>query len=83
MDEKGTTHNSVSFAHLLEKVSTLGQELTFVIGGSNGLDISVRQYADYQISLSSLTFTHNFARVILEEQLYRACTIIAKKIYHK
>ena len=83
LEEKGTLRNSRDFAGFLERIGGLGQEIVFVIGSGIGLHESMHQVSNYQISLSSLTFPHNFARVLLEEQIYRACTIIARKEYHK
>ena len=83
LEEKGVVRNSIDFANFLERVGGLGQELIFVIGSGIGLHQSLRNISNHQISLSPLTFPHNFARVLLEEQIYRACTIIARKEYHK
>lgn len=83
LEEKGTLRNSKDFASFLERVGGLGRELVFVVGSGIGLHPMLHQYSNYSISLSPLTFPHNMARVILEEQLYRACTIINKKEYHK
>lgn len=83
LEEKGQQRNSVDFANYLERIGGLGQELVFVIGSGAGLHSSLKAHSNYQISLSPLTFTHNFARVLLEEQIYRACTIISGKEYHK
>ncbi len=83
MEEKGTLRNSVDFAKYLERISSLGQEIVFVIGSGVGLHKSLKENSNYSISLSLLTFPHNFARILLEEQIYRACTIISGKEYHK
>lgn len=83
LEEKGIERSSVEFAGFLDRVGSLGQELVFVIGSGLGLHPQLRALSNYQISLSSLTFTHNFARVLLEEQMYRACTIVHHKEYHK
>jgi len=83
LEEKGTLRNSKDFANFLERIGGLGQEIIFVLGSGIGLHNSLSVLSNYQISLSPLTFPHNFARVLLEEQLYRACTIIARKEYHK
>lgn len=83
LEEKGTLRNSVDFASFLERTGSLGKELVFVIGSGIGLHSSLKQYSNYSISLSPLTFLHNMARVILEEQIYRACTILSGKEYHK
>jgi 23S rRNA (pseudouridine1915-N3)-methyltransferase len=83
LEEKGNLRNSKDFAGFLERVGGLGKELVFVIGSGIGLHESLHQYSNYSISLSPLTFPHNMARVVLEEQIYRACTILAGKEYHK
>jgi len=83
LEEKGSLRNSKDFAGFLERVGGLGKELVFVIGSGIGLHESIHQYSNYSISLSPLTFPHNMARVVLEEQIYRACTIFAGKSYHK
>jgi 23S rRNA (pseudouridine1915-N3)-methyltransferase len=58
-------------------------KLTFVIGGSNGLHEDIKNRADIMLSLSRMTFTHSFARIILLEQIYRGCKIIEGGKYHK
>jgi 23S rRNA (pseudouridine1915-N3)-methyltransferase len=83
MEEKGTLRNSVDFATFLQRVGGLGKELVFVLGSGVGLHSSLKEHSNYNLSLSPLTFPHNMARVILEEQIYRACTILSGKEYHK
>ena len=83
LDEKGHSRTSTELAKFLDRLGSLGQELVFVVGSGAGLHPSLKEVSNYQISLSPLTFTHNFARVLLEEQIYRVCTIIAGKEYHK
>ncbi|MBI5530721.1 MAG: 23S rRNA (pseudouridine(1915)-N(3))-methyltransferase RlmH [Candidatus Doudnabacteria bacterium] len=83
LEEKGTLRNSPDFATFLERTGGLGKELIFVIGSGVGLHSSLKSYSNYSISLSPLTFPHNMARILLEEQIYRACTILAGKEYHK
>jgi len=83
LEEKGTVRNSKDFAGFLERIGGLGKEMVFVIGSGLGLHQSLHENSNYSISLSPLTFTHNFARVLLEEQIYRACTILNGKEYHK
>lgn len=56
--------------------------LHFLIGGAYGLSDAVRQRADQVLSLSRLTWTHQMARLLLLEQLYRAMTIIRNEPYH-
>jgi len=83
LEEKGASKNSRDFASFINRLGSLGQEIIFVLGGSLGVHSSLRGISNHQISLSPLTFTHNFARVLLEEQLYRTCTILSGKAYHK
>lgn len=83
LEENGTLRDSMAFAQNLERLSSLGQELVFVIGSGIGLDESLKEVSNYTFSLSKLTFPHNMARIILLEQLYRAATIISGKEYHK
>lgn len=83
LEEKGQERNSVDFANFLDRIGGLGQEIVFVLGSGIGLHDSLKNYSNYTISLSKLTFPHNIARILLEEQIYRACTIINGKKYHK
>jgi 23S rRNA (pseudouridine1915-N3)-methyltransferase len=83
LEEKGALRGSKDFSIFLERTGGLGKELVFIIGSGVGLHSSLKSYSNYSISLSPLTFPHNMARVILEEQIYRACTILAGKEYHK
>lgn len=83
LEEKGVVRDSLDFAEFIGRIGGLGRELVFVIGSGVGLDGSLKDVANHTISLSKLTFTHNFARVLLEEQLYRALCILHGKDYHK
>ena len=78
LTEAGRQFDSLKFARHLEKIT---QPIVFVIGGSLGLSEEVKQTGE-NLSLSALTFTHEMARVILAEQLYRAIAIIKNKDYH-
>ena len=83
LEEKATARNSIEFSQFLQRTGGLGKELVFVLGSGIGLSGKLKAHSNYSISLSPLTFPHNMARVILEEQIYRACTILAGKEYHK
>ena len=84
LDERGQTIDSLKFARWIEKL-TIDQPhgVNFVVGGDAGLDDTVRQRADRLLSLSPMTLPHQLARVMLAEQLYRACTLIRNITYHK
>ncbi|MCR5626973.1 MAG: 23S rRNA (pseudouridine(1915)-N(3))-methyltransferase RlmH [Lachnospiraceae bacterium] len=57
--------------------------ITFLIGGSDGIDKRISERADMKLSFSKMTFPHQLMRVILIEQIYRSFKIIAKEPYHK
>ena len=84
LDERGQTIDSLKFARWIEKL-TIDQPhgVNFVVVGDAGLDDTVRQRADRLLSLSPMTLPHQLARVMLAEQLYRACTLIRNITYHK
>ena len=80
LSEDGNSFNSNDFANKLS--STIGQ-LSFVIGGAEGLNEEAKANCDEIISLSSMTFTHEMAQLFLFEQVYRAFTIKQNIKYHK
>jgi 23S rRNA (pseudouridine1915-N3)-methyltransferase len=83
LDEHGKEMSSEKLADFLQsKANDSVKTLVFVIGGAFGLDEAVLQKANYKWSLSKLTFPHQMARLILSEQVYRACTIIRNEKYH-
>ena len=84
LDPAGRTPDSEELAALLTAWEDRGAHtICFLIGGHLGLHRSVLARADLTLSLSRLTFTHELTRLILLEQLYRACTIRAGHNYHK
>jgi 23S rRNA (pseudouridine1915-N3)-methyltransferase len=84
LDERGRPMDSLKFAKLLERL-TIDQPhgVTFVLGGDVGLADEVRGRADLLLSLSAMTLPHQLARVVLLEQIYRACTLMRNIPYHK
>lgn len=84
LDERGQTLDSLKFAKWLERLTIDSPHgVTFVVGGDAGFDDSVRQRADKLLSLSAMTLPHQLARVVLLEQIYRACTLMRGISYHK
>ncbi len=83
LDERGRNLGSEQLAALLsEEMLHGGRDWCLLLGGPYGLDPAVRKRADLILSLSKMTFTHQMARVLLLEQLYRSCTIIKNEPYH-
>lgn len=83
MDERGKQYSSVEFAKILQdKISYIGKDIVFVIGGAYGFSQAVYERADSKISLSRMTFSHQMVRAIFVEQIYRAFTIMRGEPYH-
>ena len=83
LDERGKEMSSEALAQLLQARSNDGnKQLIFLIGGIYGLDEAVLKRADHRWSLSLLTFPHQLVRLMLAEQLYRACSILRNEKYH-
>ena len=84
LDERGQMLDSLKFARWLERLTIDSPHgIHFVVGGDVGLDDTVRNRADKVLSLSAMTLPHQVARVVLLEQIYRACTLIRNIRYHK
>lgn len=82
LDIDGEQYSSTEFARLVDKAFLSGP-LTFVIGGSNGVNSEVKQTAKKRISFGKATYPHQLMRIIFLEQLYRAFSITAGLPYHK
>lgn len=84
LDPNGKAFTSPNFSKFLyDEWESCGSRLTFVIGGPEGLNQEILSGARHTISFSSLTFTHQVARLILLEQIYRATQIEKGTAYHK
>lgn len=84
LDVEGRSLSSPDLAKEIESWQNRSfKEVTFVIGGAQGVSSEVVEMADYSLSLSFLTLTHEMARVVMLEQLYRAFTIIKGFPYQK
>lgn len=84
LEIKGKKLSSEGFSEKLSELFVSGKsDVAFIIGGSNGLDFSVSEKSDFALSFSDMTFPHQFMRVILSEQIYRAFKIMRREPYHK
>jgi len=84
LDPKGMSLSSEEFAQQISQWQIQNRKtIAFIVGGSNGVSSEVLQRADFRLSLSKMTFTHDMSRLILFEQLYRAYSILAGSKYHK
>lgn len=81
---EGKPCSSMELSRRMEELAVAGKtQLTFLIGGSVGLDESLKWQADWRLSMSPMTFPHHLARIMLLEQIYRAYQISAGTKYHK
>lgn len=84
LDERGREMDSIKFADFIERHRAGGtKQITFVVGGHSGTSDGVKKRADLVLALSRMTLTHEFARALLAEQVYRAFTIIHDLPYQK
>ncbi len=83
LDSGGRAYSSERFAFHLQKLLEQGRTVLFLVGGPLGIEKRLLGQAHETISLSPLTFTHEWSRVLLLEQIYRAFTIIRGENYHK
>lgn len=80
---KGKEYSSEDFAEELENLKLNNSQISFVIGGSNGVSNDVVKKIPNKISFGKVTYPHNLARIILLEQIYRAFMINSGSKYHK
>jgi len=84
LEIQGEMLSSEKFAQKLETLTNEGiAEIIFIIGSSYGLSQIVSERANFKLSMSRMTFLHQFARLILVEQIYRAFKILKHEKYHK
>jgi len=79
----GSTLSSEDFAEALREWQLAGRDVALLIGGAHGLGDGVVNGAGLRLSLSAFTLPHELARLVLLEQVYRACTILRGEPYHK
>ena len=83
LDLNGKEFSSEQFSKKIEDISMESSQITFVIGGSLGLNQEILSLANQKICFSKMTFPHQLMRVILLEQIYRSYRIISGEPYHK
>jgi 23S rRNA (pseudouridine1915-N3)-methyltransferase len=83
LDERGKDLTTVQLSQLLTQWQQDGRDVSFIIGGADGLDAEFKAKADLSIRISSLTLPHGMVRVLLAEQLYRAWSITQNHPYHR
>ncbi len=83
LDGRGKPHTSEDLARRLESWRQQGRDLAFLIGGPEGHAPDVLAAADERWSLGPLTLPHMLVRLVLAEQLYRACSLLANHPYHR
>jgi 23S rRNA (pseudouridine1915-N3)-methyltransferase len=83
LDERGKDLTTMQLSQLLTQWQQDGRDVTFLIGGADGLDAGLKASADMLVRISSLTLPHGMVRVLLAEQLYRAWSITQNHPYHR
>jgi 23S rRNA (pseudouridine1915-N3)-methyltransferase len=83
LDEHGVHMTTVQLSQQLSIWQQQGGDVSFVIGGADGLDAEFKKNADLLLRLSNMTLPHGLVRVILAEQLYRAWSILRNHPYHR
>ena len=83
LDIDGKELNSIQITKKIDEIFITNSNIAFIIGGSYGIDDSIKDLADLKLSFSKLTFPHQLFRIILLEQIYRAFKINNNEEYHK
>ncbi len=83
LDETGKMLSSPGLSKLIQqKANQSAQRIVFLIGGAYGVEDEIKKRANFSWSLSELVFPHMLVRLLLAEQIYRACSILANEKYH-
>ena len=83
LDERGKTWSTLDLAAKLDNWRMQGRDVTFLVGGAEGLSDACRERADEVVALSAMTLPHALVRVVLAEQIYRCWTVISGHPYHR
>ncbi len=80
---EGNELSSIELSNKIDKTLITNSNITFIIGGSNGIREDIKNKSDYKLSFSKLTYPHGLFRLILLEQIYRSFKILNNETYHK
>ena len=83
LEIEGEMLDSINFSKKIDNIFLNNPNITFIIGGSDGLHEDIKKLSDFKLSFSKLTFPHQLFRVMLLEQIYRSFIILNNEIYHK
>ena len=83
MEINGNKMNSIEFSKKIDNWLMTYSNITFIVGGSDGIDDSIKKISNYELSFSDLTFPHGLFRGFLLEQIYRSFKILNNETYHK
>ena len=83
LEIEGKEIDSIEFAEKIRNIQIEYPNISFIIGGSNGLSNEIKELSNYHLSFSKMTFPHQLFRVLLLEQIYRSYKIINNEKYHK
>ena len=83
LDIQGIELTSIELSKKIDNIFINNSNITFIIGGSNGIHDSIKNIVNYKLSFSKMTFPHQLFRLILLEQIYRRFKILNNETYHK
>lgn len=83
LDIQGIELTSIELSKKIDNIFINNSNITFIIGGSNGIHDSIKNIVNYKLSFSKMTFPHQIFRLILLEQIYRSFKILNNETYHK
>ena len=83
LEIEGKELTSIELSELIDKTFINYSDITFIIGGSYGIDDSIKKMSNYHLSFSKMTFPHQLFRILLLEQIYRSFKILNNEKYHK
>lgn len=83
LDRQGEMVDSISLSKKIEDIFISNSNINFIIGGSYGVSEEIKEKSNFILSFSKMTFPHQLFRILLLEQIYRACKISNNEEYHK